>query len=124
MEKEVILIVEDDPKSLTLTRDLLQISGYTTIEATNGEQGVELAKANKPDLILMDIMMPKMDGYSACKAIKADEATKKIPVVMLTAVGYELNKELARRIGADGYVTKPFSRQELMAAISPFLSAF
>ena len=120
---KVILIVEDDPKSLTLTRDLLQISGYTTIEAANGEQGVELAKAKKPDLILMDIMMPKMDGYSACQAIKADEATRKIPVVMLTAVGYELNKELAKRIGADGYVTKPFSRQELMAAISPFFPA-
>ena len=120
---KVILIVEDDPKSLTLTKDLLQISGYTTIEATDGEQGVELAKAKKPDLILMDIMMPKMDGYSACQAIKADEATRKIPVVMLTAVGYELNKELAKRIGADGYATKPFSRQELMAAISPFLPA-
>jgi CheY-like chemotaxis protein len=118
---KVILIVEDDPKSLTLTRDLLKISGYTTIEATDGKQGVELAKSAKPDLILMDIMMPKMDGYTACKAIKADEATRKIPVVMLTAVGYELNKKLASQLGADGYVTKPFDRQELMDAISPFL---
>jgi len=120
---KVILIVEDDPKSLTLTRDLLQISGYTTIEATDGEQGIKLAKTKNPDLILMDIMMPKMDGYTACHAIKADEATKKIPVVMLTAVGYELNKELAKQMGADGYATKPFSRQELMDAISPFLPA-
>jgi CheY-like chemotaxis protein len=120
---KVILIVEDDPKSLTLTRDLLQLSGYTTIEATDGERGVELAKANKPDLILMDIMMPKMDGYTACHAIKEDKATKEIPVVMLTALGYDLNKELARQTGADAYATKPFSRQELMDIISPFLAA-
>ena len=97
---KVILIVEDDPKSLKLTRDLLQVSGYTTIEATDGKQGVELAKARKPDLILMDIMMLVMDGYTACYAIKADEATREIPVVMLTAMGYELNKKLAEKMGA------------------------
>jgi len=120
---KVILIVEDDPKSLTLTRDLLKISGYTTIEATDGKQGVELAKGAKPDLILMDIMMPKMDGYAACHDIKADPVTRNIPVVMLTAVGYELNKKLAKQVGADGYVTKPFSRQELIDAISPLLAS-
>ena len=119
---KVILIVEDDPKSLTLTKDLLKISGYTTIQATDGKQGVELVKAAKPDLILMDIMMPKMDGYSACHEIKADQATRKIPVVMLSAVGYELNKKLAEQMGADGYVTKPFSRQELIDVINPLLA--
>jgi two-component system alkaline phosphatase synthesis response regulator PhoP len=119
---KVILIVEDDPKSLTLTKDLLKVSGYTTIQATDGKQGVELAKAAKPDLILMDIMMPKMDGYTACHDIKADQATKSIPVVMLTAVGYELNKKLAKQVGADGYVTKPLGRQELIDAISPLLA--
>ena len=118
---KVILVVEDDPKSLKLTRDLLQASGYTTIEAIDGEQGVELAKAKKPDLILMDILMPKMDGYAACHAIKKDKATREIPVVMLTAMGYELNKELAKRLGAGGYITKPFSRQELLDVINQFL---
>ena len=118
---KVILVVEDDPKSLILTRDILQASGYTTIEAIDGEQGVELAKAKKPDLILMDILMPKMDGYAACHAIKTDKATREIPVVMLTAMGYELNKELAKRLGAGGYITKPFSRQELLDVISQFL---
>jgi CheY-like chemotaxis protein len=115
------LIVEDDPKSMKLTRDLLQVSGYKTIEATDGKQGIELAKAKKPDLILMDIMMPEMDGYTACDAIKADKATSKIPVVMLTAMGYELNKKLAEKLGADGYITKPFTRQELLDKISQFL---
>ena len=118
---KVILIVEDDPKSLKLTRDILQASGYTTIEATDGKQGVESAKAKKPDLILMDIMMPVMDGYTACHAIKTDEATRKIPVVMLTAMGYELNKELAKSLNADGYITKPFTPQELLGVISQSL---
>ena len=69
----------------------------------------------------MDIMMPTMDGYTACTAIKMDKATKKIPVVMLTALGHQLNKELAENTGADGYMTKPFSRQELLDAITQFL---
>jgi len=118
---KVILIVEDDPKNLTLARDLLMVSGYTTIEATDGEQGVELAKVRKPDLILMDIMMPKMDGYTACNAIKTDKATRQIPVVMLTSIGYELNKALAKQMGADGYITKPLTRQKLVDVISQFL---
>ena len=115
------LIVEDEPKNMTLTRDLLKISGYETIEAWDGRQGVEKAKSAQPNLILMDIMMPKMDGYAACSAIKADQSTKNIPVVMVTAVGFDLNKKLAKQMGADGYVTKPFSRQQLMDAISPLL---
>ena len=118
---KVILVVEDDPKSLILTRDILQAYGYTTIEATDGEQGVELAKAKKPSLILMDIMMPKMDGYAACHAIKTDEATREIPVVMLTGVDYELNKELAKSLSADGYITKPFTPQELLDVTNQFL---
>ena len=114
---KTILIVEDEPKNMTLTRDMLKISGYETIEAVDGRQGVEKAKSAKPNLILMDIMMPKMDGYAACREIKADPATKNIPVIMLTAVGYDLNKRLAKQMGADGYVTKPFSRQQLVDAI-------
>ena len=118
---KVILIVEDNPKDLVLIRDLLRLSGFTTIEATGGEQGIELAKSKKPDLILMDILMPKVDGYTACREIKMDKATKAIPVVMLTSVDYELNKELSRDMGANGYMTKPVDRQELLDVISRFL---
>ncbi len=118
---KLILIVEDEPKNLTLLRDLLQVSGYKTIEAAGGEQGIELAKAKKPDLILMDILMPKVDGYTACHEIKMDKATKAIPVVMLTSLDYELNKELGRDMGANGYMTKPVDRQELLDVISRFL---
>ena len=118
---KVILIVEDDPKSLMLARDLLQVSGYKTIEATDGEQGVELAKSKKPDLILMDIMMPKVDGYTACHEIKMDKATKAIPVVMLTSLDYELNKALGKDVGAAEYITKPVDRQKLLDVINRFL---
>ena len=105
----VVLIVEDDAKNMRVTQDLLHAVGYTTVEATDGEQGVELARARKPDVILMDIMMPRMDGYSACRAIKADRATRDIPVIMFTAPDLELNKELGRGVGADGYITKPLA---------------
>jgi CheY-like chemotaxis protein len=118
---KLVLIVEDDPKNMTLTNDLVRMSGYSTVQATDGVQGVAQAKAAKPDLILMDIMMPKKDGYAACSDIKRDPTTKNIPVIMLTAVGYDLNRMLAKQVGAEGYVTKPFSRQQLVDAMSPFL---
>ena len=118
---KVILIVEDEPKILKLIRDLLRLSGYSTIEATDGEQGVELAKSKKPDLILMDIMMPKVDGYTACHEIKMDKATKAIPVVMLTSLDYELNKALGKDVGAAEYITKPVDRQKLLDVINRFL---
>ena len=120
---KVVLVVEDDPKSMKVARDLLAMSGYSTIQASDGAQGVELARAQKPDLVLMDIMMPKMDGYTACHAIKSDKATKNIPVIMLTAVGFDLNRQLAERVGASAYVTKPIDREELMKTIGQFLGA-
>lgn len=118
---KVILIVEDDPKSLELTQAVIESSGYSTIAAIDGEQGVKLARDKKPDLILMDIMMPKMDGYAACHAIKIDKLTREIPVIMLTAAGYELNKKLAQNMGASGYVTKPFNIEELKGMINQYL---
>ena len=118
---KVILIVEDEAKTRKLIRDLLQLSGFKTIEASGGEQGVELAKSKKPDLILMDILMPKVDGYTACHEIKMDKATKAIPVVMLTSLDYKLNKVLGKDVGAAEYITKPVDRQKLLDVISRFL---
>ena len=120
---KVILIVEDDPKTLRTIRDLLQVSGYSTVEATDGKQGVELSIIRKPDLILMDVMMPVMDGYAACHAIKLDEVTKEIPIIMLTSLGYELNEELSKNMGANAYITKPFEHQELLDIIGRLLPA-
>ena len=120
MSKKAILIVEDDPKQMRLARDLVNISGYVALEATNGEEGVELAKKWKPALILMDIMMPKMDGYTACHEIKLDKATKSIPVVMLTSLDLPLNKDLAKDVDSNGYITKPLDRQKLTDVMHKF----
>ena len=96
---------------------------YIILEATNGEEAVDIAKGQRPDLILMDLMMPKLDGYTACSKIKADQATKVIPVIMLTAVGHEFNRKFAMEMGADGYITKPFSSQDLLHTIGQFLKS-
>lgn len=121
MDKKKILIA-DDETSIRLTVGRLLENDYVVLEATNGEEAVEIAKGQKPDLILMDLIMPKLDGYTACAQIKADEATKGIPVVILTAVGHELNKKYATEMGAAGYLTKPFSIKELMQLIMPLLA--
>ena len=121
MDKKKILIA-DDETGIRLTLGRALDKDYVVLEATNGEEAVEIAKGQKPDLILMDLIMPKMDGYAACSQIKADEATKGIPVVILTAIGHELNKKFATEMGADGYITKPFNIQELIDLITPLLA--
>jgi len=121
MDKKKILIA-DDETGIRLTLGRILDKDYVVLEATNGEEAVEIAKVQKPDLILMDLIMPKMDGYAACSQIKADEATKGIPVVILTAIGNELNKKFATEMGAEGYITKPFNIQELMGVITPLLA--
>jgi len=120
MDKKKILVADDELNIRSLVSKLLE-KDYIVIEATNGQEAVDIAKRQKPDVILMDLMMPEMDGYNACSRIKADPATRVIPVVMLTGVGHELNKKLAQQIGASGYVTKPFNLQDLLDAIGKFL---
>ncbi len=119
---KVILIVEDDPKSLILARDLLQVSGYKTIEATDGEQGVELARTKKPDLILMDIQMPVLDGIEATRILKADAITRNIPVLALTASAMKEEEEKILQAGCNGYVSKPFDIQEFLKTVAEYLS--
>jgi len=117
-----ILMVEDEPKNMKLLRDLLQKFGYETMEATDGEQGVELTRKIKPDLVLMDIMMPKLDGLEATRILKADISTKDIPVVALTAFAMSGDKERALEAGCDGYVTKPVDVRELLKTVEQFLA--
>ena len=119
---KVILIVEDEPKNLKLVGDLLRVSGYTTIEVTDGKQGVELAKDKKPDLILMDIQMPIMDGLEATRILKADAATKNIPVLALTSYAMKEDKERIFEAGCDGYLAKPIDIQELVKEVAKYLS--
>ena len=122
MDKKKILIADDETSIRSLVRSMLG-KEHIVIGASDGEEATKVAHKEKPDLILMDIMMPKMDGYTACHAIKTHPATEAIPVVMLTGVGYELNKKLSQMIGASGYITKPFQLQELKEMIGQLLSA-
>ena len=120
MGNKKILIADDEPNVCSLVSSMLG-KDYTVLKASNGEEAINVARSQKPHLILMDIMMPKVDGYTACSTIKTDQATKMIPVIMITGVGHELNKKLATEIGADGYVTKPFTLQDLLDTIDQFL---
>jgi len=120
MKKTQILIVDDEQNIRLLVRRFLS-DKFTVLEASDGKAAVDMAHQYKPSLILMDIMMPNMDGYIACSMIKTDQSMKRIPVVMLTGVGYELNKRLAKEVGADDYITKPLTRQELLDTIGKFL---
>jgi two-component system alkaline phosphatase synthesis response regulator PhoP len=120
--KNKILVVDDEPSVRSLVKKLLG-KKYTILEAGDGREAVSMALSQQPDLILMDILMPKMDGLTACYTIKSNPATKSIPVIMLTAVDYELNKKLSQDVmGAHGYITKPFGSQELMDVIGQFMA--
>ncbi len=113
MDKQKILIADDEPGIRLIVSRVLE-KEYMVLEAADGEEAIDIAKGQRPALILMDLMMPKMDGYAACSIIKSDQATKGIPVVILTGVGHELNKKYAEEMGADGYITKPFTRESLL----------
>jgi two-component system cell cycle response regulator DivK len=117
-----ILMVEDEPKNMKLLRDLLQRFGYETIEAGDGEEGVALTRKIKPDLILMDIMMPKLDGLEATRILKADAATRDIPVVALTAFAMSGDRERALEAGCNGYITKPLDVRGLLSTVRQFLA--
>ncbi len=117
-----ILIADDEPSIRLLVNDMLG-KDYTILEANNGAEAIDVINLQRPDLILMDIMMPYVDGYTACSRIKTDEATKGIPVIMLTGVGHELNKKLSQEVGADGYITKPFRLTELREKIGELLNS-
>jgi len=120
IEKPRILIVDDEQNIRLLVRKLLT-DKFTVLEAIDGEEAVEMARKHRPSLILMDILMPKMGGYDACSMIKNDQSTKRIPVFMLTGLGFELNKKFAEAVGADGYITKPFTSEQLLDTIGKFL---
>lgn len=119
---KVILIVEDDPGSRELIRDLLQKIGHRTLEATNGTQGVELAKAHKPDLILMDLQLPVMNGIDATAILKANLETQSIPVIALTAYAMSGDEERGLQVGCDAYITKPIRVRDFLKQVAAHLS--
>ena len=114
-QKKTVLIVEDEKNIVDIIRFNLQRTGYNTLEAYDGEAGLAMAREKKPDLILLDVMMPKMMGFDVCRALRAEGDN--VPVIILTAREEEEDKILGLEIGADDYITKPFSMRELLARV-------
>lgn len=116
-----ILVVEDQEDNRRILRDLLTNAGFELIEATTGEEGVRLAVRNHPDLILMDVQMPVLDGHEATKRIKAQPELRSIPIIVVTSYALSGDEAKAKAAGADGYVAKPFSPRALLATIRRLL---
>jgi two-component system, cell cycle response regulator DivK len=123
MADELILIVEDNEKNLKLTRDVLQFNGFRTIEARTAEDGLVLAQERRPDLILMDIQLPGMNGVTALERLRVDPATAPIPVVALTAFAMKDDRERFLHAGFDACVMKPISIKELPVQVRACLSS-
>ncbi|NQT19543.1 MAG: response regulator transcription factor [Planctomycetes bacterium] len=116
---EKILVVEDEPDMVMGLKDNLEYEGYTVVTAADGVEGIEMATKELPDLIILDLMLPKKDGYDVCKELRSKGVD--IPIIMLTAKSQELDKVLGLELGADDYVTKPFSIREVLARIRAVL---
>lgn len=121
MAKEKILIVDDEEHIIELLKFNLLNAGYEVLTANNGIDAVKIAKAEKPSLLLLDLMLPGIDGFDVCKEIKINNEMKNTSIVMLTAKGEELDKILGLELGADDYITKPFSVRELLARVKAVL---
>ena len=116
-----ILVVEDTEDNRQIIRDLLTSAGYEMIEAVDGEEGVAMAAQHRPDLILMDIQLPGLDGYEATRRIKAQPELKHIPIIAVTSYALSGDEAKTREAGCDGYVAKPFSPRQLLAKVREFV---
>jgi len=123
MAKRRILIVEDEPHVVLSLEFLLQRAGYETAAATDGDEGLDVVRRLHPDVVLLDIMLPKRNGYEVCQAIKADPRLRAIPVIMLSAKGQEVEVLKGLELGAASYVTKPFGNADILEAIRAVLPA-
>lgn len=120
MNKKTILVVEDNELNMKLLRGLLKMSNYTMLEAFNAETGIETARKHKPDLILMDIQLPGMDGLEATKVIRQDEDLKHTPIIALTSYAMRGDKDKALEAGCTGYITKPINTKGLIETLKKF----
>ena len=116
-----ILIVDDEQDIVELLSYNLEKEGFSTVKANDGEAALELVRSAKPDLMLLDLMLPKMNGLDVCKAVRRNPETANLPIIMLTAKGDEIDKIIGLEIGADDYITKPFSVKELIARVRSIL---
>ena len=116
-----ILVIEDDPGSLRLIEYTLEQEGYHVLTATNGLEGLRKAKSEEPDLIILDVMLPGVDGFEICHRLRAEPQTAKLPVLMVSAKARGIDKATGLKVGADDYITKPWYRPELVAKIAAML---
>jgi two-component system cell cycle response regulator DivK len=116
-----VLVVEDNASNMTLATFLLKSAGHVVLGATDAEAGLKLARAEQPELILMDIQLPGMDGLQATALLKSDAATRAIPVIALTALAMKGDEERIRAAGCDGYIAKPMAYREFLATVGMFL---
>ncbi len=121
MDKEKILIVEDETALSEMIKIRLEKNGYEVISPFDGAQALEMARQQNPSLIILDLMLPKIDGYKVCRMLKFDEKYKKIPIILFTARVQESDKKLGEQVGADAYITKPFDPETLLSKIKELL---
>ena len=119
-----VLIVEDEANIRQLVKYNLEKESFQVIEAEDGLQGLRLAKAEKPDLVLLDLMLPQMDGLEVCRSLKGNQATAALPIIMLTAKSEEIDKVIGLELGADDYIVKPFEPRELVARVRSILRRY
>jgi len=121
MAKKRILVVDDEVELVKAMSIRLQQAGYEVLSAFDGQEGLEKAKKEKPDLVILDLMLPKMDGYKVCGLLKADARYNSIPVIMATARAQESDEKLGFEVGADAYLVKPFQYEKFLAKIKELL---
>lgn len=117
-----ILVADDDPDILSIVSMSLEAQGYSVFKAANGREAVDQARLHSPDLILMDMMMPELSGYEAVTELKADDATRAIPIVGLSAKAMSTDMERATDVGIDGYITKPFRIAQVLSVVEGYLA--
>jgi len=116
-----ILVVDDETQLVEMVKMRLEANGYEVLSAYDGQEALDKARAEKPDLMILDLMLPKLDGYKVCRMLKFDEKYKSIPIILFTARVQESDKETGSQVGADAYITKPFEPQVLLAKIKELL---
>lgn len=120
--RKKILVVDDEEITAGLAKTFLEKHGFDVVCAYDGEEALRVAKSLLPDLVLLDIMLPKVDGFEVCRRLKADPSFRRVPVLMFTAKGFSKDIEKGKEAGADEYIVKPFSGKALVATISKYLS--
>jgi DNA-binding response OmpR family regulator len=116
-----ILIIDDEPNLVVLLEARLKTQGYEILTAYDGQSGLEMAKKHKPDLIILDLMLPKIDGHKVCGLLKNDTRYAKIPIILFTARAQDSDRQMAKELGADAYITKPFESKVLLSKVEELL---